>query len=103
MLLVSIVATVLLIAAVLFFIAMWVRFILDWVRVLAPAWRPKGFGVVAAEVVFTVTDPPLRAIRRVIRPIRIGGAALDFGWSIVMLGVVLLIYLLMAISAGASR
>ena len=52
-----------------------------------------GFVLVVAELVFSVTDPPVRAVRRVVPPLRLGGVALDFAWSIVMLGVVVLIYI----------
>ena len=43
-----------------------------------------------AETVFAVTDPPIKAVRRVIPPMRIGGVAIDFAWSIVMLAVMIL-------------
>ena len=64
---------------------MWVRLILDWVRALQPRWRPKGALLVVAEACFAVTDPPLKLVRRVVKPIRIGGAQLDFAWSIVLI------------------
>lgn len=88
--LVSIVATIVYIALTIFFVAMWARFILDLVRMFARQWRPRGLGLVLAESVFTVTDPPIKAVRRVVPPLRIGGAALDFAWSIVMLAVIIL-------------
>jgi len=88
---VSIVAIVVYIALTIFFISMWARFILDLARTFAPRWRPQGFLLVVAEAVFTITDPPLRAIRKVIKPVRIGSASLDFGWSIVMLVCIILI------------
>lgn len=75
-----------------FFLLMWGRFILDLARNFARSWRPTGFLLIVAEVVYTVTDPPLRAVRRVVPPIRFGGIALDFGWSIVMLGVIVLMW-----------
>lgn len=53
------------------------RFVIDWVMLLARSWRPSGFVAVLCEAVFSVTDPPLRAIRRVIPPLRMGGVALD--------------------------
>lgn len=90
MTLVSIVATIVYIALTIFFVAMWARFILDLVRMFARQWRPRGLGLVLAESVFTVTDPPIKAVRRVVPPLRIGGAALDFAWSIVMLAVIIL-------------
>ena len=70
---------------------MWARFILDLARAFARNWRPRGIGLVLAEAVFTVTDPPIKVVRRVIPPLRIGGAALDFAWTIVMLATVILI------------
>lgn len=88
---VSIVATVIYIALTIFFILMWARFVLDLATTFARQWRPRGIGLVLAEAVYAVTDPPIKLVRRVIPPLRIGGAALDFAWSIVMLACVILI------------
>jgi YggT family protein len=87
----SIIALVVYIALTVFFVLMWARFILDLVRTFVRGWRPRGLGLVLAEAVFSVTDPPIKAVRRVIPPLRIGGAALDFAWTIVMLITVILI------------
>ena len=91
MTLVSIVATIVYVALVIFVVLMWARFLLDLALVFARQWRPKGILLVLAEVVYSVTDPPIKAVRRVIPPLRIGGAALDFGWSIVMLACIILL------------
>ena len=64
---------------------MWVRLVFDWARVLQPSWRPRGLALVLAESAYAITDPPIRVVRRVIPPIRVGGARLEFSWSIVML------------------
>lgn len=88
---VSIIATVVYIALTIFFILMWARFVLDLATTFARQWRPRGIGLVLAEVVYSVTDPPIKLVRRVIPPLRIGGASLDFAWSIVMLACVILI------------
>ena len=87
----SLIATVVYIALTIFFVLMWARFILDLARTFARNWRPRGIGLVLAEAVFSITDPPIKAVRRVVPPLRVGGAALDFAWSIVMLAVVILI------------
>ena len=71
---------------------MWVRLVFDWARVLRPGWRPRGTGLILAEAAYAVTDPPIRAVRRVIPPIRVGGARLEFSWSIVMLACLALIW-----------
>lgn len=61
------------------------RLVLDWIPFFNREWRPKGAGLVAAEIVYTATDPPLRFFRRFIPPLRVGGIAIDFGFAIVML------------------
>lgn len=85
MTLVSIVATIIYVALFLFIMMMWVRFVLDLVRAFARQWRPRGLGLVLAEAVYTVTDPPIKVVRRVIPPLRLGGISLDFAWTIVLL------------------
>jgi YggT family protein len=58
------------------------RLILDWVQVFARDWRPRGAVLVVAEAVYTVTDPPLRLLRRIIPPLRLGSVQLDLGYII---------------------
>ena len=87
---VSLVATVAYFALLLFFLSMWARFILDLARTFARNWRPTGVILIVAEFVFTITDPPIRAVRRVIPPIRLGGIALDLAWTVVFLAVLIL-------------
>lgn len=69
------------------------RFILDWVQMLARSWRPSGVVAVLCEGIYTVTDPPLRAVRRVIPPVRLGSAALDLSPMVLLIA----IYILQAI------
>jgi YggT family protein len=83
---VSVLATLLYIALYIFFIAMWVRFIFDWVRVLSRTFQPKGLVLVAAEAAYSVTDRPLTAVRKVVPTLRFGGAGIDLGWSVLMIG-----------------
>jgi YggT family protein len=93
----TLISNVLLFVLTVFLIAMWARFILDWVRLLARRWRPRGLALVLAEASYTVTDPPIRMVRRVVPPLRIGGAALDFAWSIVLLACLILMAVVRAI------
>lgn len=84
-------AAVHLIAAILngvllvYVLVLFVRMILDFVPVFNREWRPRGAGLVAAEIVYTVTDPPIRFLRRFVRPVRIGPVAIDFAFTIVLL------------------
>ncbi|MET0468259.1 MAG: YggT family protein [Aeromicrobium sp.] len=68
--------------AIIFVIA---RFVVDWVQLLARQWQPRGFIAVLCEFIFTVTDPPLRALRKVIPPIRLGGIMLDVSAMVLLL------------------
>jgi YggT family protein len=63
---------------------LWIRFVADWVQVFARTWRPSGIVLVLLEAVFSITDPPIKAVRRVVPPLRIGGAALDLSWLLVL-------------------
>lgn len=53
------------------------RIVLDWVQMLSRSWQPRGFVLVLCEVIYSATDPPLRAVRRVLPPLRLGMIALD--------------------------
>jgi YggT family protein len=80
-----------------FFIAfMWVRFVTEWVQVFARSWSPRGILLVLLEFVYSVTDPPIKALRRVIPPLRIGNFALDLSMLIVFVGA----YVLLRINRG---
>jgi YggT family protein len=69
------------------------RLVLDWIRVFARDWRPRGVMLVIAEAVYTLTDPPLNALRRVLPPLRLGAASIDLGFLVLVLA----LYLLLAI------
>jgi YggT family protein len=68
----------------LFIVFLWIRFVFDWVQVFARSWSPRGVLLVGLEVVYSVTDPPIKALRRVIPPLRIGNFALDLSFILVL-------------------
>ncbi|WP_258371036.1 YggT family protein [Curtobacterium sp. MCBD17_021] len=82
--------TILSLLLTLYFFIMWGRFALDMVQAFNRTWRPQRVLLVIAEFVYTVTDPPIKAVRRLLPPLRLGPVALDFGWTIVMLVVIIL-------------
>jgi YggT family protein len=77
-----------------FIALLWVRFIVDWVQVFARRWSPTGVLLVVLEIVYSITDPPIKALRRVIPPLRIGNFALDLSFLIVLIGAYLLLQLI---------
>jgi YggT family protein len=68
-----------------------VRMVVSWVMAFARDWRPSGASAALLEVTFTVTDPPLRALGRVIPPLRLGSFALDLGFIVLFLATTILI------------
>ena len=74
-----------------FIALLWVRFVFDWVQVFARSWHPRGPVLVALEVVYSVTDPPIKAVRRVVPPLRLGTVALDLAFLIVMISAYVLL------------
>ncbi|MCP2264003.1 YggT family protein [Promicromonospora thailandica] len=66
------------------------RLVFDWVQFFARDWRPRGVLLVIAEAVYTVTDPPLRFLRRLIPPLRLGQIQLDLAFIVLFFGASLL-------------
>ena len=79
------VGDVLHLAVLVFFLILLVRMVLDWVQVLARTWRPTGVALVVAEAAYTVTDPPLRLLRRFLPPLRLGPVQLDLAFTVLFL------------------
>jgi YggT family protein len=61
------------------------RLVLDWIQVFARDWRPRGPVLVVAELIYTATDPPLKLLRRLIPPLRLGSVQLDLAFFILFL------------------
>ncbi|RSX57726.1 YggT family protein [Bifidobacterium samirii] len=61
---------------------LFVRMILDWVAVLAPRWYPRGVVASLIDVVYRLTEPPLRWLRRWIRPLPMGPVYLDVSFIV---------------------
>jgi YggT family protein len=80
-----VVATVLNTLLFLYMLVLLVRLVLEYIPMFNRSWRPRGAGLVAAELVYTVTDPPIRLFRRFIPPLRVGPVAIDFAFALTML------------------
>ena len=74
----------------LYFYVLICRLVLDWIQVLAREWQPRGLVLVFAEAIYTVTDPPLRFLRRLIPPLSLGTIRLDLAFLVLMLIVIVL-------------
>lgn len=63
-----------------------VRMVLNVVPLLVRQWEPRGVVLVVAEFVYTVTDPPLRFLRRFIPSPRLGDTVVDLPFTVLFLG-----------------
>lgn len=63
------------------------RLVFDWVQFFARDWRPRVVLLVLAEVIYSATDPPLRALRRLIPPLSLGQVRLDLAFIILFFAV----------------
>lgn len=74
----------------LYILVLIVRLVFEYVQLFSRTWRPRGVVLVVAELVYTLTDPPLRALRRIIPPLRFGGVAIDLSYLVLILGLQIL-------------
>jgi YggT family protein len=97
---VGLVFDVILVVLWLFLIALFARVVISLLQIFARDFRPTGFVLVLFEAVFSVTDPPLLALRRVIPPIRIGGASFDLAILVLFIGVNVLMTIVNVVAAS---
>ncbi|MGB8941252.1 MAG: YggT family protein [Streptomyces sp.] len=72
------------------------RLVMDYVFQFARSWQPGKAMVVVLEATYTVTDPPLKLLRRFIPPLRFGGVALDLSFFVLMI----IVYILITVVSG---
>ena len=67
------------------------RMIFSWIQMFARQWVPTGILLVIAESIFTVTDPPLKFLRRYIRPLRLGTVSMDLSFMVLFIVILILL------------
>jgi YggT family protein len=82
---VTVVAIVAIYVLYAFIALMFLRMIVDWTMVFARNWRPSGLVAATLEIAYSATDPPLRALRRVLPPLRLGSVALDLAFIVLVI------------------
>ncbi|MFC5264139.1 YggT family protein [Kribbella sp. VKM Ac-2568] len=82
-----------------FFLMLVARFVLSLIVMFAPQWHPKGPMLLLFELIYSVTDPFLRPLRRILPPIGAGGIRIDLS----MLMLFVLVSLAMSINSTAIR
>ena len=90
----AVVQKLLYLVVLVFFIVLIGRLVIDWIQVFAREWRPRGALLVVAEGIYSTTDPPLRALRKILPPLRIGQVQLDLAFIVLFLMVTILMRIL---------
>jgi YggT family protein len=80
---VSLVGEILFTVLLVFLLLLLFRLIMDYVFVFARSFRPQGLLAIALELAYSATDPPLKAVRRVLPPLRLGNVSIDLGFIVV--------------------
>src|ERR1700744_3385724 len=86
-------------ALFVFWLLLIARVVVEFIRSFSRDWQPRGLTVVILEVIMTVTDPPVKLLRRLIPQLTIG--AVRFDLSIMVLLLVAFIGMQLAFGAAA--
>jgi YggT family protein len=89
----GILKTVLTVVLLIYLFILIVRMIFSWIQSFSRDWHPTGIVLVIAECAFTVTDPPLKFLRRFIPPLRLGMVALDLSFMVLFIVVLIMLKL----------
>lgn len=77
-----------------YLLVLFIRMILDWVLVLMPRWYPRGVVATLIRVIYALTEPPLRWLRRYIPPLPMGRIQLDVSFMVLYFLLILIEFLL---------
>lgn len=62
-----------------------IRLVIEVVKSFARDWFPTGILAILLEALFTVTDPPLKLLRKLIPPVALGPVRLDLSYIVLFL------------------
>jgi YggT family protein len=86
----------------LFVLVLFARFVMSWVLSFGRRWQPGRGASAALEMLWTVTDPPLQALRRVIPPLRIGTVSVDLAAIVLLVMLFVLFAVVRSVIAGMA-
>ena len=82
----------------LYVVVLFARVIIDFIPMFNREWRPQGAVLVLCEIVYTITDPPLKYLRRHLQPIRLGPIAIDLAFPLTLICCFVVLSILRAIA-----
>jgi YggT family protein len=72
-------------ALFLFWLLLIARIVVEFIRSFSRDWHPRGITVVILEAIMTITDPPVKLLRRIIPQLTIGAVRLDFSIMVLLM------------------
>ena len=84
-------------AVFLFLVVLTGRVVVSWVMALSPQWKPHGPVLVATEVCYAITDPP---VRRALPRITIAHYRIDLAVPVLFLACYVVLNLLLVARNG---
>ena len=66
----------------IYLLSLFARLVLDYIRIFRPYWRPRGLVLAIADLIYRLTDPPLKFIGRFVPPLRIGAISFDMSFIV---------------------
>lgn len=71
----------------LFKLALFLRIIIDYIRMFARNWRPKPIFLGIFELIYSITDRPMKFVQRFVPPLRLGGVSLDLSFIVLLIAI----------------
>lgn len=98
----SVVFEILAVLLLAFWLLLLARLVFDLVQAFARDWRPRGPLLILLEIIYTITDPPLKLLRRIIPPLRLGQVQLDLAFLILLIATNILISVVRSLAATTA-
>jgi YggT family protein len=89
-------------ALLVFYLLVIARLIVEMTRSFARSWRPAGTAAVGLEMVYSITDPPMKLLRRLIPPLRLGGVSIDMSVIVLLIAIWVLQQVVGSLAASAA-
>lgn len=94
--------SILLVAVSLYSWILLARIVIEMIQSFSRQFNPPRWFMMVAEVLFVITDPPVKALRKVIPPLQLGGIALDVSIIVLFLLLAVLSQLIKWFFFGAA-
>ena len=72
-------------ALFVFWLLLIARVVVEFIRSFSREWQPRGATVVVLEIIMSLTDPPVKLLRRLIPQLTIGSIRFDLSIMVLLL------------------